>query len=345
MGLMARIENIVEEVRREHAADPRHTVYEVDISEDGVVLVIDAVTSEPTAAEALESRLGTLEAADLQVVINRLPGEDTTPGHVLVTSAIAPMLAYPVVSATHVSQALLGHRLMVLRVEGRWLQCRSQDGYLGWIHRGYVLPVDEVAARAWEIGTPGEVCISLGAVLDGDDGVVARLPWGARLVREASGEVRLPGGLRGNVRGELLALTEQTSRFPLRGPALVDTASRWIGSPYLWGGTTPSGVDCSGLVQAIYRTHGLEIPRDSDQQADSGTPVDPGEAFGELLPGDLLFFEEAPGRITHVALSTGAGGIIHSSLGNGGVWLNDVAGELDYERELRSLFACARRYA
>ena len=113
--------------------------------------------------------------------------------------------------------------------------------------------------------------------------------------------------------------------------------------PYLWGGVTMGGVDCSGFVQALYRLHGHVIPRDSDQQSRTGEEVDPGDGFAGLRPGDLLFFAEEPGRCSHVTMSTGGSRIIHSSLGNGGVQRNDLAGRRAYERELRTLFIGARR--
>ncbi|HYW07318.1 MAG TPA: C40 family peptidase, partial [Longimicrobium sp.] len=116
-----------------------------------------------------------------------------------------------------------------------------------------------------------------------------------------------------------------------------------MGVPYLWGGVTMGGVDCSGFVQALYRLHGKTLPRDSDQQSRAGAHVDPGDDFSQLQPGDLLFFSEDAGRVTHVTMSTGGSRIIHSSLGNGGVARNDIMGRRNYERELRRIFLFARR--
>lgn len=346
MEVIERVVAILEEVRREFAPDPRVSVFEVGYQEDGSSLVLIGAISEPAAAEALHRRIALLEVAQrVEDRVVRLPLEE--PGllsHALVTASAAPMLAGPVVSESHVSQSLLGHRLLVLREQGRWLHCRSDDGYLGWVHRGYVHRVDEPTARAWAIGAGGEACLSLGATLMGEgDDVVARLPWGARVVRRADGTGALPDGRVGRLVGELVPRTELPRRFPAVGEAVVETAERWLGAPYLWGGTTPAGVDCSGLAQAVYRTHGVELPRDSDQQAQAGTEVEPGADFANLRPGDLLFFAEEPGRITHVTLSMGAGRIIHSSLGNGGVRRNDLNGGLHFEQELARLFVCARR--
>lgn len=346
MSLERRVTALVEDVRREHAPDPRLSVFEIDVEQDGATLFLTGAVSEAAAAEALHRRLGTLDGSPRVVDrITRLPdGIESDRAHALVTAAIAPMLAGPMVAESHVSQALLGHRLLVLRRSGRWLQCRATDGYLGWVHRGYLQRVDETGARAWEMGTGGKPCLSLGAeVLAPDGQVLARLPWGARVLVDDDEQGILPDGGGGTVVGDLLPLAEQAARYPAAGEAMVATADRWLGSPYLWGGTTPAGVDCSGLAQAVFRTHGVELPRDSDLQAEVGTLVDPGPDFEHLLPGDLLFFAEVPGRVTHVTISAGGPAIVHSSLGNGGVRRNSLVGELHFEQELRRIFVCARR--
>jgi hypothetical protein len=346
MELIFRIRRMIDEVQREHARDPRLSVFEVDVVEDGAGLALLGVTSEPAAAEALHRRIGVLGGAPIRDEVERLPAGDAAERpYALVRSAAAPFLASPLVSAPIVSQAVLGQRLAVLRYAGRWAHCRSEDGYLGWVHRGYLQRMTEAEATEWEVGSGGELCFSLGALVRGeDDEVLAQLPWGARVVREADGSVRLPDGGRGSVAGEVVPVAELPVRFPAEGGALVGTAAHWIAAPYLWGGITPAGVDCSGLAQAVYRAHGFLLPRDSDLQAMAGVEVDPGPDFAALLPGDLLFFAEEADRVTHVALSRGGSRIIHASLGNGGVRRNDLLGGTRYEEELRRLFVTARRF-
>jgi hypothetical protein len=342
----AQLRALIEEVRIRHAPDPRLAVFEVEVEVDGGRVTLTGATSEPEAARALHQAAAELAGWD-EVVdrVQRLPeGEADERVHALVSAAVAPMLAGPRIQSTQVSQAVLGSRLIVFRREGRWLQCRGTDGYIGWIHAGYVALVDEGMARAWELGADGDLWIALDASVLGEDGeVMARLPWGARVLREQDGLARLPDGRLGRAAGELLPLGARGLGFPLDGAALCDTAARWLGAPYLWGGVTTGGVDCSGFVQALYRMHGHVIPRDSDQQSRAGEPVECGEDFAALEPGDLLFFAEEGGRCTHVAMSTGGSRIIHSSLGNGGVARNDLAGRRSYERELRRMFLWARR--
>lgn len=80
---------------------------------------------------------------------------------------------------------------------------------------------------------------------------------------------------------------------------MIQTASLYLNAPYLWGGKTPLGIDCSGLTQMTYRLHGISIPRDASQQAQVGDTL---SFIDESEPGDLAFFDNEEGNIIHVGL-------------------------------------------
>jgi gamma-D-glutamyl-L-lysine dipeptidyl-peptidase len=142
--------------------------------------------------------------------------------------------------------------------------------------------------------------------------------------------------------GEVIDIDRLQDRFPPRADSLVRTARRWLGTPYLWGGLTRTGADCSGFAQAVFWMHGIALPRDSHLQAAVGVPVDGGmEAW---RPGDLIFFAEFDERVSHVAICIGGTRIIHAALTNGAVAANDLAGVDPLETRLREAFVQARRF-
>jgi gamma-D-glutamyl-L-lysine dipeptidyl-peptidase len=343
MELIDRLRGVIRSVAAEHAPDPRLSVYEIWPTSNGAVVTLEGAVSDAVALEALRARLANLEGLEhFQDNVRRLPDEREAM-HAIVTAATAPMLAGPRVNETQVSQTVLGHHLLVLRRRGRWLQVRSEDGYIGWVHRGYVHRVEEAEARAWKIGASREVYISLGAELTSPGGQrLACLPWGSRFHSDGCSGT-LPNGATGTVSGEVISAAERPVRFPTSGSAVVETAHLWARTPYLWGGITRAGADCSGFAQAVYRLHGIELPRDSDMQARFGEPLVIDADFSNLRAGDLLFFAELPKRVTHVAISLGGSRVIHSALANGGVSVNDLLGRRALDADLRRILVGARR--
>lgn len=99
-----------------------------------------------------------------------------------------------------------------------------------------------------------------------------------------------------------------------RSAAVISTAKRYLGVPYVWGGTTPNGFDCSGFTQYVFAQHGISLPRISRDQFNTGTPV----SFNNLQPGDLIFFSLDQDRvIDHVGLYIGGGQFINASSSKG----------------------------
>jgi gamma-D-glutamyl-L-lysine dipeptidyl-peptidase len=337
-----RIEALIDEVRERHGGDPRLSVFDVEVVRSNGRLLVRGDLTDPAAAEALarQIRQGAGNGMEVEADLRVIPSPDAgLPRAAVVGAMVAPMLRGPEVRESQVSQAVLGTPVEVLRHWRRWYHARTPDGYLGWIHQGYL----ELGDGEHEL-TAESLRISLGTPLTDERGTaVGTLPWGARVHLNEDGTLRLPGGAAARGEERLVDPATARDRFPGDPEAVVRTALGWLGSPYLWGGTTPAGVDCSGFVQAVYRLHGVELPRDSDLQAEVGAPADPGADFRASRPGDLLFFAEDENRITHVTLSLGGGRIVHASLGNGGTEINDLAGDLDYEQELREIFVCARR--
>jgi cell wall-associated NlpC family hydrolase len=236
---------------------------------------------------------------------------------------VAPLLAEPRASASLTSQYLNGQRLETLDERGDWVRVRGRDAYEGWMHRGYT------AAAPMRAGPER---ISLGCVARSAAGRVRALPLGALLDDDEKA-----------IGGETVARAELATRFPATPQAIIESALRLFeGTSYLWGGVTPWGADCSGLVQSIYGLHGIPMPRDAGDQGRCGSEVP--DAAESLAVADLVFFSDRPdGRITHVAIALGGARIVHLALGRGGYFVEDFQGGDQYTAALRGRIQFARR--
>ena len=241
----------------------------------------------------------------------------------VVRSPVAPLFEQPRVSSIQISQLLAGHPVELLDERDGWWCVQGADRYEGWMHRGYLHPIDDTSVHTR---------LSLGCVVT-RDGERRALPLGAYLAHDDD-----------LASGETIDVADQAQHFPLDAAAITRTARRFFeGTSYQWGGVTPWGADCSGLVQTTFALHGVQLPRDAWQQASAG---EPGE--DDLLAareGDLLFFSDRADRhITHVAISLGHCEIVHLALGRGGFRverLDDVSDP--YVGTLVERFAWARR--
>jgi gamma-D-glutamyl-L-lysine dipeptidyl-peptidase len=341
---LARIRRAAREVRASLAPDPRVEVFEIRTRGPAKRPTVRGATTVAAAAVAFNHQLEEA-GVEADVRVRVLPDPGLAPrSEGLVRAPIAPVYRRPTMNSSQVTQYVLGSRVTLLSRRDRFFRVRGEDAHVGWVHRGYIARGEPEWALVWERGEEGEPVVSLGAeVHDQEDRVFARLPWGARVLQQGGGRILLPDGRSGHLAaGEVVAVDRLLDRFPPRGESVIRTARRWLGAPYLWGGVTPHGVDCSGLVQSVYWIHGVAMPRDSDMQARVGSEIDPGDGFEKLRAGDLLFFSESR-HVDHVAMSLGGSHIIHASASNGSVDLNDMAGELDVEVFLRGIFTHARR--
>lgn len=247
-----------------------------------------------------------------------LPEAGTSlPQRYVSASSVADVRRQPDHASELLTQIIYGDVALPLKIEGDWVLVRLDDGYVGWIRSWHLhdVTIDENDSYAKGVGF--RVAVNHAEVFTAPDAESLRvtdLVIGTRLVATACGQrgwraVTLPDGKSGYLRAQSLEKQPRAGRVVRE--RLASTGLRFLGTPYIWGGTTPKGFDCSGLIQRIFALHGVRLPRDSDIQSGFGELVSTRNPAA-LRTGDLLFFGRTAERITHVAMMLTDGLFLHA---------------------------------
>jgi hypothetical protein len=237
----------------------------------------------------------------------------------LVTLSVINLRSHPDHPAEMVSQALMGTPLKVLESVNGWYHVQTPDHYLGWMEGNGLAHFTSEEMKQWKKSDRYMFNRISGSAFDSPSRkslVVTDLVLGDlfEVETEVKGflKIRLPDKRTGFVRkSECLSWQEWTTR-KADVPAMISIARQMLGTPYLWGGTSSKGVDCSGFTKNSYYSQGVILARDASQQVRYGEHPDFNK-LEELQPGDLLFFGRNAQRVTHVGLYMGQGKYIHSS--------------------------------
>lgn len=218
------------------------------------------------------------------------------------------------------TQALLGSRVTIVDTEGDWTkiiipdQCTPNDprGYPGWVPSRQLVynpTFEQMKQGPFVLITKPTAPLYKTPLLGGELMEVSfntRLPL---LEKSDHYMVLLPNGTHGWIRKEDGTVYIKPDDIPPpTSETLIATATKFLGLPYLWGGVSGFGFDCSGFTFAIYQSQGIDIPRDSGPQSRNGIPVEK----DSLQPGDLLFFADQRGHVFHVTMYHGNGFMIHA---------------------------------
>ncbi len=238
------------------------------------------------------------------------------------------------------TQVFFGEPLRVGQKKNGYRLVRQLDGYWGWADERFLVELSPAGFERYAKSLRAQV-VSSTAKISGADG--RSLPpyflfYGTRLplkeIRGNVARVSLPGGLRINLKMRYVRPITLGKPGDVTGRQVVGEARKFLGVPYLWGGISPAGFDCSGFIRAVFGRFGLQLPRDTKDQIRVGRKV----IREETKSGDLLFFKR------HVAIAIDDRSFIHASLGGSGVRINSLdAGEKHYRSDLAGQFDQVRR--
>lgn len=218
---------------------------------------------------------------------------------------VAPLRAEPSHKSEMVTQLLFAEVAEVAEEKNGWILLRNtEDNYAGWMEEKQICRISEAEYNIMA-GDYNAFCNE--TVFDAfnkTSGENFRICLGSPLPSYSTGEFQL-GPYKYSYNGSVYHRSTGFNRSKLLG-----TAIRLINTPYLWGGRTMLGIDCSGFTQIVYKVNGFNLLRDAWQQASQGQTVC---FLNECLPGDLAFFENDEGKITHTGILDGEGQIIHAS--------------------------------
>ena len=214
-------------------------------------------------------------------------------------NVFVPLRSAPTHKSEMISQVLFGEKYSVTDKSGSWLKIiTSFDNYKGWIDIEHLQHTVDEGISSGHVLNRSLLCFKNDKT---------------KIILEAGCEIFDPDfedkvfAIGKNI---YTATAEFNNNYISTNDSLPDIAMKFINSPYIWGGRIPSGIDCSGLTQLAYKIFSIPISRDAADQSEEGKVVD---FIDEAIPGDLAFFDDGRGRISHVGMIVAKGLIIHAS--------------------------------
>jgi gamma-D-glutamyl-L-lysine dipeptidyl-peptidase len=351
-------------LREDRFGDPRSTIFQIKAHNAKEAPAVIQLSGRVLTSNQRRAALQTVKAAQPGKTVSLEAVEillDKQTPWALVNRSVTDIRSQPRSLAERVNQALLGEAVRILDAKETWSLVRTErDGYLGWIHTAALYPCSSEQVAVYQSAANALVSAELLAAYQepSHETHTGKLPFGIKLpVTGQSGEdlqVRLPDGRLWWVESAGLLPQERWPKPDPQGIAFtLELMKRFIGVPYMWGGRSAFGFDCSAFAGAFWSFLGIDIPRDADQQFQAGKRVE-----GSPQPGDILHFgdtaDEEPderqiGRyagINHAAISLGGDEVIHATGAVWGVTYNSLdPASPRYRPWLRTHLAGVRRFS
>jgi len=316
----------VKELQKKYAPDKRVAIFNIKTYELGNKLI---VVGDVEKEEAKKELLNALAVENKEIVdsITILPDEKLgTKTYGIITVSVANMRSEPGENKELCSQVLMGNIVRILKRKDGWVYIQSSDKYLGWADPDQMIRVSKKEAEEWNSAKKVFVTNYVGFILQQPS--LQSFPvcdfTGGALLKDLGTtstwtKVGLADGRVGYIqKSDAIEYQQWGTKLAPVADNVERTGKFLMGVPYLWGGTSPKGVDCSGFTKTVFLLNGQLLNRDANQQAEQGEPIEPGAEFENLKKGDLLFFgrkagNDKPEKIVHVGIYLGNREYIHSS--------------------------------
>jgi len=320
---------INDSIKKIHAPDKRVAIYDIKLvsKKNGNVDII----GESDQALALDDLRSILDSKGISFEDHSLLLPDSSVGNTklaVVNNSVANIRSQAKHSGELATQALLGMVLKVLKIDGSFYLVQTPDGYISWVDHGGVTLMNQEQYLEWQNSEKVIFTKTFGFVyqnIDDELQKIGDIVLGAQLAliedQKNFFKVKYPDNRIGYIKKSEAELYDSWIKDLEASEILVELhAKELMGMPYLWGGTSSKGMDCSGFTKTVYLMNGYIIPRDASQQIMAGKDIDPDLKFTNMEKGDLMFFgrkatDSTKQRVTHVGiwLGNGKGQFIHSA--------------------------------
>jgi len=316
-----------------YAPDKRVALWNISIAETSGKLKLVGELDGQEAYSHIREVFAT-EYPHVEVNIKLLPeGGTKQVVSALINNSVANLRSHPRHSAELTTQALLGTPIKVLKREDGWYLVQTPNRYIAWIDAAALVRINKQELKRYKEATKVFFTKQYGfsySEPNRDSQVVSDLVLGCILPvsRAKAGfyQVQYPDKRVAWVDKDDVLDAEEVFNRQIDAKALVRTALKFLGVPYLWGGTSSKAVDCSGLTSVVYYANGTVLQRDASQQTWCGREITSLYEYKDLEPGDLLFFgrkasDTLSERVSHVTMYIGDTEFIHAS---GKVRINSI---------------------
>ena len=351
------LESVRKSIKADYAPDKRVAVFDIQFNFSDNKMIASGMTD---SKEAYLQLLDSIKAMEITFTNNIRVLPDTVIGNkmfAIARNSVINIRSAPKHSAELGTQGLLGTSLKILDKQGDFYRIQTPDSYISWVDKGGIERMNKKEFDAWNSAKKVIFTKNLGYVFatkNSNSDIISDITLGGLLkyVSEDATfyEVQYPDKRIGFLKkSESFMYKNWLQKLQTSKENIETVAKSMNGFPYLWGGTSSKGIDCSGFTKMVYLMNGFVIPRDASQQINAGKTVDINLDFTTLEKGDLLFFgreatTEKKQRVVHVGIWLGndkmefihASGNVHTSSMN--------KNELNYDEMNKNRYLGSKRY-